>query len=618
MTHMNTLPWLQAIICIVVLSTFSVSSSDQVSSVIRVHPSIDNVIVSWPCSVDFSSASLEFFSDSSSSLTLHSGSSSISVKQCCLGSELSCEWVVSPLLSGTTYRMELVIFRETNPDAESTNTDPPSIYLLTTHTLSPFVALQPSLSFTCDSILISWLKASPRAFSSLLQSQQLIAIRNGSGTDQDTTVLLDLPAAQNIAKLLLPLPSMLSGVSVQFVIISFFGPTRDGILTNSSSQPSEHFNFSHGRSPVSEIAATAGMEVFADSTSVTVMLKEIPAFAVVALFSSSEFPFIGCNRSRSSIKISGTGYNGCASCGFQKASRVLTFEQLPSSSEWTVALCVPIISPPSPCSGASGALSAATTIFVRTSSSLQPSVPDIIGANIMTRGVRVCWRYMFSRTSIWNVTMFFNSTSSITFIKEPADLIVESCSVSRSCSICGDFALDVDSFCSIKSNSKAVIIVTFVETLYFNSLNRSSSGYPMFSLCAPPPPKMAACLMTDITSFNEGFVNISWPLQPISVTHLLLTVYHSGDSSHTSVIHNVSVTASPRFVSLPLPLGISHCLVARSFTILNVFSQTSTPICGLQVIFFLSFNVMMALLFIYHTLTCSVFRYSRRRRRPEL
>lgn len=572
-------------IFIFALLAFSVYSSDSTSSGIRLYPIIDAVNISLPCSMAYSSASLEFFSDPSSSVSQHSGSSSLSADHCCTGADPFCEWIVSPLLSGTIYRMKLVIFRETASDGENAHSDPPSIYHFTAHTLSPFAALPPSLSFSCESIDVSWLAASP-PISSPLQSQQLVAIRSGSGTGQDTTVLLDLPAAQGVAKLLLPLPSMLVGVSVQFVVISYFGATRDGIVTNTSSLPSISVNFSHGYSQVSDIATAAGMQAFADSSSVTVLFKKTPAFAFVALYSSSDFPFIGCNRSSSSIKISSTGHSGCLGCGFQKASRTLTFERLPSSTDWTVALCVPIVSPPSPCSDAPGALSSANTIFVRTSNVSLLGEPEVTDINIVIRGVRVCWRYLFSATSNWSVTMRFNATSSVAFIKEPADLIVQGCTVDRSCSICSDFALDIDSFCAMKNNSNAVITVMLLPAFSTEPLHRSSSGYPIFSLCNPPPPKISVCLVADSAHSNEGFVNISWPLQPISISRLLLTIY-SVDALRTSIIHNISVDVSQNFISLPLPLGFSSCLVGRSSSLLNIFSELTTPICGLQVNIFL-------------------------------
>lgn len=602
-------PRFQALICSL-LCTFFVDAADQLSSAIRVNPSINYVNVSWPCSMDFSSASLDFSSDSSSSLTRHNGTLSLSA-QCCTGSELSCEWVVSPLLSGTMYHMTLVIFRQHISYTETAYSDPPSVYRVTTHTLSPLVALPPSLTFTCDSIHVSWLMASPLNFPYPLQSQRVIAILNGTGIGQGATALVDLPAAQSFARLPLPLPSVLSRASVQFAVISYFGASYDRIFINSSSLPSQHFNFSHSNSPVSDIATAAGMEAFADSTSVTVLFNNTPAFAYVALFLSSEFPSIGCNRSKSSVKISSAGYLRCSSCGFHKASRILFFEQLPPSTDWTVALCIPTTFPPTPCSDATSPLSAASTLFLRTSSNLQFDRPTVIGAFAITRGVRVCWRHKFSATSSWRVTFFINATSTVTVIKRPSDLIVEGCAVAVSCSICSDFDLDLDSFCSIKNNSNAVIVITLLQSFSFEPSNSSSSGYPMFSLCAPPPPTVAVCLMADVSNGNQGFVNISWPLEPISITHLLLTLYYSVDSRYTSVVHNLSVTVSPHFILLPLPLGISCCLVARSSINLNVFSQFSTPICGLQV------NAML----IMNTddyLILSEYRCLRTGRRPEL
>jgi len=367
-------------------------------------------------------------------------------------------------------------------------------------------------------------------------------------------------------------------VSLQFAVVSYF--VRDGVLFNSSSAPTAPVNMLGNSLQAPAIAATAGMHAFADSNSVTVVFESVPALAFVALFSSTDFHSIGCNRSRSSVKIGSSGATDCSTCGFQSASRTVTFQQLPASSDWTVALCVPTVQTPSPCSHPPSHLTPAATILVRTANMSQAGAPEVTHAAANSRGVRVCWRHLSLAKSSWNVTIRFNANSSITYIKSAAEVTVGDCTASQSCLICSELPLDAYTFCANQMNSNASL--TVVHTSPHPSY-RPSSAYPIFSLCAPPSPKVSACLISDGRDLHTGVVNVSWPLQPVSITQLLLTVYHVVDTGDMSTVHNVTVAVSTRYILLPLPKASSCCLVARSSTLLDVFSEATTPICGLQV-----------------------------------
>jgi hypothetical protein len=571
------------IICIHLRIAFLSDTAGQDSTVIRLTPAVDAINISWPCSMVFESASLDYVSVPSSYIAHHSGTSSVSVENCCGGAQTYCEWVLSPLLPDATYSMTLFVFKKSDPNANNSNPDTPYIYHLTASTVSAFVSSPPSVSFACDGLALSWFAASPPITSSPLQLQQLVAFRSGPAIDRNDILLLDLPATQNVARLPLPLPSMLSGTSIQFAVISHFGAKPNGILTNRSSSPSLRVNISEGESQVSDIATVAGMQAFADSNSVTVLFKSAPAFAYVVLFSVSDFLLIGCNRSSSITKIGNTSDAGCIGCGFQKASRSVTFEPLPSQTDWIVALCIPSALPPSPCSDTPSVLTTAATIAVRTSNSSQSHAPEIIDAKTVAHGIRVCWRHVFSESLGWIVSVRFSNNSSVTFTKQPAEVIIDGCTLSRSCLFCSDFPLDVVSLCSVQNNSNAVMTVTQLPASSQQILNRPSSGYPVFSVCTPPLPNVTACLMSHSSEVDHGIINISWPRQPVMVKRVFVYVYHLDDAGRVTTIHNTSVPASPLHILLPLPLDLSCCLVARSATLSNVLSGTSVPICGLQV-----------------------------------
>jgi hypothetical protein len=571
------------IICIHLHIAFSADTAGQDSTVITLTPAIDAINISWPCSMVFASASLDYVSVSSSYIAQHSGTSSVSVERCCGGAETYCEWALSPLLSGATYSMTLFIFKKNDPNAKNSNPDTPDIYHLAANTLSAFVSSSPSLSFACDGLALSWFAASPPVTSSPLQLQQIVAFRSGPGIDRNDILLLDLPATQNAAKLLLPLPSMLSATSVQFAVISHFGATPNGILTNRSSLPSLRVNISQGESQVSAIAAAAGMQAFADSNSVSVLFKSAPAFSFVALYSVSDFLLIGCNRSSSLAKIGNSNDAGCIGCGFQQASSSVTFERLPPQTDWVVALCVPPTLPPSPCSDTPSVLTTAATVAVRTSNSSQSNAPEIIDAKTVARGMRVCWRHLLSQPPGWIVSVRFSNNSSVTFTKQPAEVIIDGCTLARSCLFCSNFPLDVVSLCAVQNNSNAVMTVTQLPASSQHIVNRPSSRYPVFALCTPPPPKVTACVMSQSSDVDNGIINISWPQQPVVVKRVFVSVYNLDDAGRMTTIHNTSVTASPLQLLLPLPLGLSCCLVVRSATVSNVFSGSSVPICGLQV-----------------------------------
>jgi hypothetical protein len=573
------------LICAILSIAPSTFAADEASSVIRVAPNVGSFNISWPCSVPFHEASLDFSSDSSSSAPRHAGSSLISSEQCCRGSESHCEWTVAPLLSDATYHMTLAIFTLSASDDAYSPAVAPSIHHLEAHTLSPFTALPPSLSFTCDALYISWLLASPPA-STPLQAQQLVATRSPPGISHRAALLLNLSATQSTATLLLPLPSTLSGVSVQFAIVSYFAHTRGGVVSNSSSLPSAPVNILDNSFQAPAIAATAGMHAFADSNSVTVVFESAPALAFVALFSSTDFHSIGCNRSRSSVKIGSSGETDCSSCGFQRASRTVIFQQLPASSVWTVALCVPTVQPPSPCPHPPSDLTAAATILVRTANTSQAGAPEVTHAAANSRGVRVCWRHASLAKPSWNVTIYFNANSSLTYIKSAAEVSVGDCTASHSCLTCSELPLDTYTFCANQMNSNASLTVVQRSASSPHPSYRPSSAYPIFSLCAPPSPKVSACLIPDGRDSHTGVVNVSWPPQPVSITQLLLTVYHVFDAGDMSTVHNVTVAVSTRYILLPLPKASSCCLVARGSTLLDVFSEATTPICGLQVHFF--------------------------------
>lgn len=571
------------IICTYLHNAFSADTAGQDSTVIRLTPAIDSINISWPCSMAFESASLDYVSVSSSYIAHHSGTSSVSVERCCGGAETYCEWVLSPLLSEATYSMTLFIFKKNDPNAINSNPDTPDIYHLTASTLSAFVSSSPSISLACDGLALSWFAASPPVTSSPLQLQQLVAFRSGPGIVRNDILLLDLPATQNAATLLLPLPSMLSATSVQFAVISHFGATPNGILTNRSSLPSLPVNISESESQLSAIATAAGMQAFADSNSVSVLFKSAPAFAFVALYSTSHFLLIGCNRSSSLTEIGNSNDAGCIGCGFQKASSSVTFQRLPSQTDWVVALCVPSALPPSPCSDTPSVLATAATVAVRTSNSSQSDAPEITDAKTVARGVRVCWRHLLTEPPGWIVSVRFSNNSSVMFTKQPADVIIDGCTLARSCLFCSNFDLDVVSLCAVQNNSNAVMTVTQLPASSQQIVNRPSSGYPVFSLCTPPPPKVNACVMSLSSDVDNGMINISWPQQPVLVNRVFVSVYHLDDDGRVTTIHNTSATALPLQILLPLPRGLSCCLAARSATVSNVFSGTGAPICGLQV-----------------------------------
>jgi hypothetical protein len=162
-------------------------------------------------------------------------------------------------------------------------------------------------------------------------------------------------------------------------------------------------------------------------------------------------------------------------------------------------------------------------------------------------------------------------------------LSVDGCTLARSCSICSDFSLDTGSFCTEPNQSITTMTVAQLPVSSDPTLSRPSTAYLLSSLCTPPSPSVAVCLMSDGSDSYNGLMNISWLLQPVLVTRLLLTVYFVDHTGHMTVIHNTSVTVSPQYISLPLPLGPSCCLVSRSSTASNLFSAPTTPICGLQV-----------------------------------
>jgi hypothetical protein len=421
-----------------------------------------------------------------------------------------------------------------------------------------------------------------------LLHQQLVAIRYEPGMDRDPTILLDLSATQNVANVALPLPSALSGILVQFAIISHFGPSRDGCASNSSSVPSPPLNISDFSSETSDVAAAAGIEAYAGSTSITVVLKSVPAMSFVAIYSSAQPSLSMCKPSSNSIKVAITDEVVCVDCFFKKASQIVSFERLPSYAGWVVALCVPVSFPPSPCTHPQPPLKTAATVYLNTSSASLYGIPEITEAKATQRGLRVCWRHSTSPASSWILTMRFNTNATahpnISFTRTPSELSANDCMIGRSCAACSEFPLDVTSFCANQNNWNAAITVTLFSELFGQHL--SSSAFPFFSLCTPPPPSLATCLIAQTAGSLGALVNVSWRPQPAHVTRLLVTVYDLADSRPVATVHNVSAAVLPNYLLLPLPEGSSCCLTARSATQSNVFSEPTTPICGLQVKFF--------------------------------